>query len=84
MHWIRKKTKGNNSAILKMEYWLLYIALPLIALDVELISNYWFSSYAPDKKKDQRAITLQTMKTKLWLLYTALPLIALDHCMKLH
>jgi hypothetical protein len=34
-------------------------------------------SYAPDKEKEQRAITLKILKMELWLLYTALPLIAL-------
>jgi hypothetical protein len=43
--------------------------------EVAFNSKHKILSYAPDKEKKQRAITLQILKMELWLLYTALPLI---------
>jgi hypothetical protein len=52
--------------------------------EVDLNSNQYVLSYAPDMEKYQRAVTLYFVKMEFRLLYTALPFIVLDNCMKLY
>jgi hypothetical protein len=59
-----------------------YYAWPLY--EVVLNSNQYVLSYAPDKEKYLRAITLYFVKMELWLLCTALPFYVHDNCMKLY
>jgi hypothetical protein len=76
-----KGTKGNK-------YWrwsYSSCALHFLLLyEVVLNSNQYLLSYAPDKEKYQRAVTLYFVKMELWLLCTALPFNVLDNCMKLY